>query len=38
MPRCAFNYFQQQKGKEKDIYRFQPKVQEGFDPFGSDLN
>ena len=30
--------FQPKKGKEKDIYRFQQKeVQEGIDPFGSNL-
>jgi len=29
--------FQPKKGKEKDIYRFQQKVQEGFDPFRSNL-
>jgi hypothetical protein len=25
------------QGEEKDIYRFQQKVQEGFDPFESNL-
>ena len=29
--------FQPENKKEKDIYRFQRKVQEGFDPFRSNL-